>query len=181
MPPTSLCNLSLNSSQIASCQALSGTGGLHLIGALIKRSRSPMPIVLIPEPTWSNHYLVFESLGFRCQSFRYYDFTKKCIDMNAYRLALQSAQPGSIVILHACAHNPTGCDLSQQQWREIGSLVKEKQLFPLFDAAYLGFNSGSVDDDAFAIRHFAEELRLETAVSVSFAKSMGLYGKASNT
>lgn len=97
--------------------------------------------------------------------------------MDSYKAALQSAEPGSLVILHACAHNPTGSDLTREQWKEIGSLVKEKQLFPLFDAAYLGFNSANVDNDAFAIRYFAHDLGLETAVSVSFAKSMGLYGE----
>lgn len=84
--------------------------------------------------------------------------------------------PGSIVVLHACAHNPTGCDPSIEQWRIIGNIIKDRMLFPLFDAAYLGFNSGSVDDDAWAIRHFVNDLGLECAVCVSFAKSMGLYG-----
>lgn len=84
-----------------------------------------------------------------------------------------------MVIIHACAHNPTGCDPNQEQWKEIGRIVKEKQLFPLFDAAYLGFNSGNLDNDAFAIRHFVDELQLEVGVCLSFAKNMGLYGSLS--
>lgn len=79
-------------------------------------------------------------------------------------------------IIHACAHNPTGCDPSKEQWRELARLFKERQLFPLFDAAYLGFNSGNVDIDAFAIRLFIEETNLEAGVCLSFAKNMGLYG-----
>lgn len=79
-------------------------------------------------------------------------------------------------IIHACAHNPTGCDPSKEQWRELARLFKERQLFPLFDAAYLGFNSGNVDSDAFAIRLFIEETNLEAGVCLSFAKNMGLYG-----
>lgn len=90
---------------------------------------------------------------------------------------LKGAQPNSVVILHACAHNPTGFDPTQEQWKEIGRIVKEQELFPLFDAAYLGFNSGNIDDDAFPIRYFIEQ-GIEVGVCLSFAKNMGLYGKS---
>lgn len=90
--------------------------------------------------------------------------------------ALNEAEPGTVIILHACAHNPTGCDPSQEQWCQIGRTVKERRLFPVFDAAYLGFNSGSYDRDAFPIRHFVNDLELEAAICISFAKNMGLYG-----
>lgn len=96
--------------------------------------------------------------------------------MASYRKALSSAEPGTVVVLHACAHNPTGCDPTEEEWREIGQTMKERQLFPIFDSAYLGFNSGSVDKDAYALRYFIDELDMEAAVCVSFAKSMGLYG-----
>lgn len=89
---------------------------------------------------------------------------------------MKSAEPHSIFIFHACAHNPTGCDPSKAQWEQIGQISKDRKLFPLFDAAYLGFNSGDVDEDAFAIRYFIDVLKLETAVCMSFAKNMGLYG-----
>lgn len=92
---------------------------------------------------------------------------------------LKSAGPGSIIILHSCAHNPTGCDPSREQWKEIASVIKEKNMFPIFDSAYLGFNSGSVDEDAWAIHYFVNDLQLEVSVCLSFAKSMGLYGKLS--
>lgn len=90
---------------------------------------------------------------------------------------LETAEPNSVVILHACAHNPTGFDPSKDQWREIAHLMKARQLFPLFDAAYLGFNSGSLDEDAFAIRLFIGEMNMEAGICVSFAKNMGLYGR----
>jgi aspartate aminotransferase len=123
-----------------------------------------------------NHHQVFSSLGFSCQPFAYYDNHAKSLDIDSYLSTLRAAEPGSVIILHACAHNPTGCDPSKEQWRQIGLIIKEKQLFPLFDAAYLGFNSGNIDDDAYAIRYFIDELELEAAVCVSFAKNMGLYG-----
>ncbi|KFY91999.1 hypothetical protein V500_04358 [Pseudogymnoascus sp. VKM F-4518 (FW-2643)] len=167
----------IKNSQIASCQSLSGTGALHLAGRLLERCRSSRPKVYLPEPTWSNHMQVFSSLGFDCQKFRYYDPESREIDMESYLTVLSAAEPGSVVVLHACAHNPTGCDPTDQQWEEIGRIMKEKDLFPLFDAAYLGFNSGSLDRDAFAIRHFINTLGMEAAVCVSFAKSMGLYGE----
>lgn len=82
------------------------------------------------------------------------------------------------MIIHACAQNPTGIDPSKEQWREIGQTLKSRGIFPIVDAAYLGFNSGNVDEDAFAIRHLVNDLEMDAAVCVSFAKNMGLYGKS---
>ncbi|KAF4336075.1 aspartate other aminotransferase [Fusarium beomiforme] len=163
--------------RVASCQTLSGTGSLHLLGKLIAHCQTRKPKILIPQPTWSNHNHIYGSLGFECIPFRYYDPYTKSLDFEAYMIALNEAEPGTVVILHACAHNPTGCDPSQDQWKQIGQVVKERKLFPAFDAAYLGFNSGSFDLDVFPIRHFVNELELEAAICVSFAKNMGLYGE----
>lgn len=135
-----------------------------------------LPKVYIPEPTWSNHFGVFQSLGFPCEGFKYYDASTRDLDFESYYSAIQQAEPGSVVILHACAHNPTGCDPTKEQWRQIAQVMKERNLFPLFDAPYLGFNSGDFDEDAFAIRLFVGEMQLECAICVSFAKNMGLYG-----
>lgn len=115
-------------------------------------------------------------MGFQCETFSYYDYANKTLDIDSYLNTLKCADRGSVFIIHACAHNPTGCDPSKSQWREIGQIMKQRQLFPLFDAAYLGFNSGNVDEDAFAIRHFIGELQMEATVCMSFAKNMGLYG-----
>ncbi|KAL3490553.1 pyridoxal phosphate-dependent transferase [Aspergillus germanicus] len=167
--------------KLATSQTISGTGSLHLAGQALKyiytQQSSPLPTVYIPEPTWSNHHLLFSSLGFECRTFQYYDASTKTLDITSYLSTLRSAEPGSVIILHACAHNPTGLDPSIEQWKEIGSIVKERKLFPLFDAAYLGFNSGDYDKDAWAVRYFVLELGLEAAVCLSFAKNMGLYGE----
>lgn len=170
-------NANLVSLKIATCQSLSGTGALHLAALLLRKCRSPMPKVYVPEPTWSNHFQVFESVGFKCEKFAYYDKERRAADISSYLGTLRAAEPGSVVIMHACAHNPTGCDPSEEEWREIGRVMKSGNLFPVFDSAYLGFNSGSFDKDAFAIRHFIDELRMEAIVCVSFAKNMGLYGE----
>ncbi|KAJ5538881.1 Aspartate aminotransferase [Penicillium frequentans] len=164
-------------SKIATCQSLSGTGALHLAGLLLRACHTKLPKFYIPEPTWSNHHQVFQSLGFPCESFKYYDHEMKSLDIESYYSMLRQAEPNSVVILHACAHNPTGCDPSKEQWREIAQLMKARQLFPLFDSAYLGFNSGNFDEDAFAIRLFLGEMQMEAGVCVSFAKNMGLYGE----
>ncbi|OQE18221.1 hypothetical protein PENSTE_c018G09360 [Penicillium steckii] len=163
-------------SQIATCQSLSGTGSLHLAGLLLRACHG-QPKVYIPSPTWSNHHQVFGSLGFPCESFIYYDPETRDLDLQSYFSMLDRAEPNSIVIIHACAHNPTGCDPTKEQWREIARLMKERQLFPLFDAAYLGFNSGNLDEDAYPIRLFIGEMGMEAGVCVSFAKNMGLYGE----
>ncbi|KAJ5433663.1 aromatic-amino-acid aminotransferase [Penicillium daleae] len=162
--------------QVAVCQSVSGTGALHLAGLLLRRGCKERPTVIIPTPTWSNHRQVFSSLGFDCHPFSYYDEAKKRIDWECYLDTLKRARSGSVVILHACAHNPTGFDPTREKWIEIGCVVKNRGLFPLFDAAYLGFNSGSIDDDAFSIRHFTA-LGIEVGVCLSFAKNMGLYGE----
>ncbi|KAL4983355.1 pyridoxal phosphate-dependent transferase [Aspergillus falconensis] len=159
--------------KLATPQSISRTGPLHLARALIKyctlkakdRGVDAVRKVYIPSPTWSNHHLLFSSLGFKVIHFDYYNSATKSLDIDSYLSTLRSADPGSVVLLHACAHNPTGLDPDTKQWKEIGSMIKERRLFPVFDAAYLGFNSGDYDKDAWAI------------LCLSFAKNMGLYGE----
>lgn len=129
----------------------------------------------ITDPTWSNHELLFESLGFNVQKIPYYGADG--FDFTTYIGTLKAIPQGSAVVLHACAHNPTGCDPTRDQWRAISEVVRERDLFPIIDAAYLGFNSGSVQEDKWMIWHFTEEAKLPAAVCMSFAKSMGLYGE----
>jgi aspartate aminotransferase, cytoplasmic len=133
--------------------------------------------VYITEPTWSNHDLLFQRLGFQVEKLPYYRAHDSSFDAEAFLGALSAADPGSAVVLHACAHNPTGCDPTVDQWRAIGDVLCARGLFPIIDAAYLGFNSGVVDADAWALRYLTEDLGLEAAVCLSFAKSMGLYGE----
>ncbi len=99
------------------------------------------------------------------------------MDFEAVIRAMEEAPSGSIFVLHACAHNPTGCDPTREQWQAIADLMKKRELFPLFDAAYLGINSGDFDRDASTIRYFVDEMGLSVGICLSFAKNMGLYGK----
>jgi aspartate aminotransferase len=153
---------------------LSGTGALFLAGYALKDIDSNPRDLLSTSPTWPNHELIFKSLGYPVKEILYY--SKRRFDFDGYIAALESAQSGSVIVLHACAHNPTGCDPSQLQWKAIASVIRARNLFPIFDSAYLGFNSGNLDRDAWAIRYFVEDLGLEIGLCLSFAKNMGLYG-----
>jgi aspartate aminotransferase, cytoplasmic len=154
---------------------LSGTGALLLAGLALNQANSGITTVYITEPTWSNHDLLFSRLGFEVKKLPYYK--DGSFDFDNYISALGKADSKSAVVLHACAHNPTGCDPTRDQWKKIASIIKTNGIFPIFDSAYLGFNSGSVDEDAWSIRHITEELGLEACVCLSFAKNMGLYGE----
>lgn len=160
--------------KIASCQSLSGTGALLLAGMTIQRGNPAIKNVLITDPTWSNHELLFQTIGFQVHKLPYYK--NGAFDFEGYLNGIKAADSDSVIVLHSCAHNPTGCDPSREQWKEIAAVIKEKALFPVLDSAYLGFNSGSIDEDAWVIRYLVEELGLEVSVCMSFAKSMGLYG-----
>lgn len=118
---------------------------------------------------------MFDMMGFQVRELPCYK--NDAFDFETYQKELHDAEPGSAVLLHTCAHNPTGCDPSREEWKAIGSIVAEKKLFPIFDSAYLGFNSGSFDEDAWPIRYFLEVLHVELAVCLSMSKNMGLYGE----
>ncbi|KAL4819979.1 PLP-dependent transferase [Aspergillus spinulosporus] len=167
--------------RVASCQALSGTGALHIAGRMLHKAAqsagSSVPAVYITNPSWSNHRQVFESIGFSVQEYTYLKPDADGINMNSITQALKQAPINSIFVFHASAHNPSGWDPTPEQWKEIGEIVRERHLFSVFDAAYLGMTSGDFDADAFAIRYFVEELKVEIAVCLSFAKSLGLYGE----
>lgn len=151
---------------------------MNLAGKLIARCRSAnKPKVIITDPPYGNHFQVIKDAGLEYETFKYYDPATKSVDMASYRKMLETVPEGSVILLHACAHNPTGCDPTKDEWREIGQTMKRRNLFPVFDSAYLGFNSGSVDEDAFPIRHFIQDLNLEAIICVSYAKSMGLYAE----
>lgn len=161
---------------MACSQSLSGTGALHLAGAFLRRSCNPSTTVYITDPSWSNHRAVFETVGFPVHAYSYLDKAGK-FDFAGLVDTLEKAPAGSIFVFHACAHNPSGCDPSKDQWRQIADIMQRRKLFPLFDAAYLGLTTGDFDEDAFPIRHFIHERKMEAAICLSFAKNMGLYGK----
>jgi len=130
---------------------------------------------LIPNPSWPNHKNVISRAGLNFQEYRYYDFVNKTLDFENLLLDLDKAQNNSIVLLHVCAHNPTGMDPNKSQWEEICRIVRKKQHFPFFDMAYQGYATGDVDNDAYALRLFHQN-GIRFCLAQSFAKNMGLYG-----
>lgn len=165
--------------RIVSIQTVSGTGANRLGAEFLSRSLRP-GCVWIPDPTWANHLTIWDLVGVPRKSYPYYDFARNAFNFDATIKTLAShAQPGDVIILHACAHNPTGADPTKDQWASLASLISQKGMVPFFDLAYQGFASGSLDEDAFAIRHFlaAGPKRMEFAVAQSFSKNFGLYGQ----
>lgn len=127
-----------------------------------------------------NHRKVFMEAGFTTpKTYKYWDQSKRGIDFDGLLNDLNQAPEGAIIILHACAHNPTGCDPSQEQWIQIADLMERKKLFPFFDVAYQGFASGDPDKDAWAVRYFVNR-GFELFAAQSYAKNFGLYCKNKN-
>jgi aspartate aminotransferase len=160
-------------------QCLSGTGGLR-IGAAVLGRYMKGSAVYIPVPTWGNHNAIFPQEGVTVKPYRYYNAATCGLDFEGLLEDLNAMPPRSAVLFHACAHNPTGVDPTEDQWRTIAQVVKSRDLFPLLDSAYQGFASGDFDKDAFACRLFVE-LGIEMMVFQSFAKNMGLYGERAGT
>lgn len=159
---------------VVTVQALGGTGGLK-IGADFLRQLSPRSTVWISDPSWENHRQLFEAAGFAVKAYPYYDARTHGLDFPAMRRALEALPAGDIVVLHACCHNPTGVDLSREQWPEILRIVQARGLVPFVDLAYQGFADG-VDADAYAARLFADAMS-PVFLSSSFSKSFSLYGE----
>ncbi|GAA5829900.1 hypothetical protein JCM11251_007926 [Rhodosporidiobolus azoricus] len=170
----------LQEGRVAITQSLSGTGALRIAGAFLARHYPGAKEIYVPSPTWGNHIPIFKDSGLEVKTYSYYDKKTVGLDFEGLKKDLRSIPDKSVVLLHACAHNPTGIDPTQAQWREISDLFKEKGHFPLIDNAYLGFASGSVDNDAFALRHFVSEGH-QIMLCQSFAKNMGLYGERVGT
>uniref|UniRef100_A0A7S4G3Y9 aspartate transaminase n=1 Tax=Eutreptiella gymnastica TaxID=73025 RepID=A0A7S4G3Y9_9EUGL len=160
-------------------QCLSGTGGLRLAAAVIGNYMKGKAIY-IPNPTWGNHKAIFPQQGVEVKQYRYYKPATCGLDFEGMMEDLKAMPSGSVVLLHACAHNPTGVDPTEEQWKAIADVIKEKGLFPMMDSAYQGFASGDFDKDAWACRYFAS-LGVEMMLIQSFAKNMGLYGERTGT
>ncbi|PNS16937.1 hypothetical protein CAC42_4901 [Sphaceloma murrayae] len=161
--------------RVAITQSISGTGALRIGGEFLSRFH-PSKTIYIPTPSWANHKAVFTDSGLKVEQYRYYDKKTIGLDFDGMVEDIKKMPKGSIVLLHACAHNPTGVDPTPDQWKAISEAVKEGGHYPFFDMAYQGFASGDTDKDAFALRHFISEGH-EVALSQSFAKNMGLYGE----
>ncbi len=162
------------SGRIVTVQAIGGTGGLR-IGADFLRVLNPKATVWISDPSWENHRALFEGAGFTVKPYPYYDAATHGLNFAGMKSALQALPAGSIVVLHSCCHNPTGVDLTPEQWREVLSVVQARGLVPFLDLAYQGFADG-IDADAYAPRLFAEALPFVLLAS-SFSKSVSLYGE----
>ncbi|KAH0258597.1 hypothetical protein KCU91_g15728, partial [Aureobasidium melanogenum] len=132
--------------------------------------------IYIPNPSWANHNAVFKDSGLKVEKYRYYNKDTIGLDFEGMVEDIKKMPKGSIVLLHACAHNPTGVDPTEEQWRALSDVIKENGHYPFFDMAYQGFASGDTDKDAFPIRHFIKEGH-QISLCQSFAKNMGLYGE----
>ncbi|KAE8442054.1 Aspartate aminotransferase, mitochondrial [Mollisiaceae sp. DMI_Dod_QoI] len=157
-------------------QSISGTGALRIGGAFLQRWYPGAKKIYIPTPSWANHAAVFSDSGLTVEKYRYYNKDTIGLDFEGMVADIKGAPKGSIFLLHACAHNPTGVDPTPEQWKEISDAVKAGGHFAFFDMAYQGFASGSTDQDAFPLRHFVEQGH-NVALAQSFAKNMGLYGE----
>jgi aromatic-amino-acid transaminase len=155
-------------------QALGGTGALK-IGADFLKTLLPDAKVVISDPTWANHRGIFEGAGFKVGTYAYYDAATHGLNFDGMLASLRALPAGSIAVLHACCHNPTGVDLTLDQWKQVAQVVKDGQLVPFVDIAYQGFGDG-LEEDAAAVRLLAD-LDLTMLVSSSFSKSLSLYGE----
>ena len=164
----------VRSGRVATVQAVGGTGGLK-IGADFLKKFSPGSSVMISDPSWENHLALFTNAGFKVASYPYYDAANRSVNFSGMLDGLNAAAPGTIVVLHACCHNPTGYDITASQWDQVVAACKERRLTPFLDMAYQGFGYGIAEDGA-AVQKFVAA-GMSFLVSTSFSKSFSLYGE----
>lgn len=164
----------VQSGRVATIQGLGGTGALK-VGADFLFSQFPQATVMASAPTWGNHRSIFGNAGFQVAAYPYYDAQNRQVDFNGMTDALKLAKAGTIVILHACCHNPSGYDLTPDQWDQVIDLMKNNGLIPFLDMAYQGFANG-LTEDGLAARKFADS-GMSFLLSSSFSKTFSLYGE----
>lgn len=164
----------VTSGRVSTVQAIGGTGGLK-IGADFLKKISPNAKVLISNPSWENHKAIFTNAGFEVGTYAYYDAATRSVDFTGMLADLNAAAAGTIVVLHACCHNPTGYDITAAQWDQVIAVVKAKGLVAFLDMAYQGFGHGIAEDGAVIGKFVAAGLNI--FVSTSFSKSFSLYGE----
>ena len=164
----------VTSDRVATIQAIGGTGGLK-VGADFLRRMGTSKQVLISDPSWENHRALFTNAGFTVEAYPYYDTAKRGINFEGMLAALNTAEAGTIVVLHACCHNPTGYDIDPAQWDQVVATVKARNLTAFLDMAYQGFGFG-IQEDGAVIQKFVDA-GLSFLVSTSFSKSFSLYGE----
>lgn len=164
----------VKSGRVATVQAIGGTGGLK-IGADFLKQLDSSAKVLISDPSWENHRALFSQAGFKVESYPYYDAASKGVNFDGMLTALNQAPAGTIVVLHACCHNPTGYDITPAQWDQVITAVRDAKLVPFLDMAYQGFGQGIAEDGVVVQKFVAAGLSF--FVSTSFSKSFSLYGE----
>ena len=164
----------VHAGRVATVQAIGGTGGLKIGADFLKRV-SPNAKVLISDPSWENHRALFTNAGFEVGTYAYYDAANRGVDFTGLLASLHAAAPGTIIVLHACCHNPTGYDMTPQQWDQVIAAVKARELTPFLDMAYQGFGHGIAEDGAVIGKFVAAGLTF--FVATSFSKSFSLYGE----
>jgi len=163
----------LENKRVAAIQTLSGTGALRVAGEFIKRFAGERTVYM-PKPTWGNHIPIFKDSGLKVAEYAYYDAKTCGLDFNAMIESIRKIPEGEVILLHACAHNPTGVDPSLEQWKQISKVVHDRNLLVLFDSAYQGFASGDTERDIQSVRHFIDDGH-NIILCQSFAKNFGLY------
>ena len=164
----------LDAGRVSTSQTIGGSGALRVGADLLIKLLSTRTIA-ISNPSWENHRAVFSAAGFEVVDYTYFDAASHGLNFEGMLADLRQLAPGTVVLLHACCHNPTGADLSQEQWRTVAELLKERGLFPFVDIAYQGFDKG-IDEDAYAIRLLAG-MDMDFVVASSYSKSFSLYGE----
>jgi aspartate aminotransferase len=169
--------------RLAGVQSLSGMGACRIGAAFLAKYAPPGTKVYIPNPTWGNHMAIFRAAGMEHERYRYYSRKTNGLDLEGMLEDIRNAPDGSVILLHACAHNPTGCDPTHDEWKQIAHVMEEKRHVCFFDSAYQGFASGDAEQDAFALRHFCSSTTQLPAIMLaqSFAKNFGLYGERCGT
>lgn len=160
--------------KVATIQTLGGTGALK-VGADFLKAAYPDSEVWISDPAWDNHHAIFGGSGFQTRSYPYYDPATKGLALDAMMNCLRGLPSRTIVLLHPCCHNPTGVDLSQEQWGEVIAVIQERGLIPFLDIAYQGMADG-MEEDAYAVRAMAQA-GLTVLVANSFSKNLSVYGE----
>jgi len=164
----------LAAGRVSTAQTIGGSGALRVGADLLIKLLSTRTVA-ISNPSWENHRAVFSAAGFDVVDYTYFDAARHGLDFDGMLADLRKLEAGSVVLLHACCHNPTGADLSHEQWRAVAELLKERGLFPFIDIAYQGFDKG-IDEDAYAIRLLAG-MDMDFVVASSYSKSFSLYGE----
>jgi aromatic-amino-acid transaminase len=165
----------LDAGRVATTQTVGGSGALR-VGAELLKKVLPTSTIAISNPSWENHRAVFGAAGFDVVDYTYFDAATHGLDFAGMLADLNKLAPGTVVLLHACCHNPTGADLTQDQWKQVAGVLKERNLFPFVDIAYQGFDKG-IDEDAYAVRLLAAEGIDSYVVASSYSKSFSLYGE----